>query len=610
MELYSSRKVMIIGMMILVVVVFLARLLHLQVFDETYKQFAERNVLQKQIVPPYRGLIYDRDGELVVGNKTLYDFMVVPSRVRDIDTSFVLNILDIHEEEFERRMRNAKDFSRFHPSVFMGQLDQKEASFIKERSFALRGFNVQPRYARSYEYEAGAHVFGYLSEVDREQLEGDDTYYRMGDYLGRSGLEKFYEEELRGEKGTRHVLVDVMNRQQGSYLGGDLDDPAKPGKNLISTLDIELQAYGEELMEGKIGGAVALDPNNGDVLALVSSPTYEPSKLVGRERSQEFSRLLSDTTNPLYNRTIAARYPPGSIIKPLQAILGKEEGVITDRENYRCRGEYRLRGGFSMGCHNHPNPVNLHSSIQYSCNAYYAQLFRRMIDKPDFSSPAEGFVNWRNHVANFNLIDRTGINLENENKGILPNKSYYDFMYGEGRWGSTTILSLAIGQAEISNTPIQMAQKTAAIANQGTYYQPRLVREVVGRDSSFTVETEKYSTGVDSSSFEGIAEAMQDVIDDGTAWRARIPDIDWGGKTGTSQNPHGENHSLFVGMAPTDDPEIVVAVVVENAGYGGAWAAPISSLLVEKYINGEVERKRTEQRILDKSFIDPEDEEI
>lgn len=597
------------SIVILVFITFIARLIYLQVFDETYKQFAERNVLQEQIVPPYRGLIYDRNENLVVGNQTLYDLMVVPSRVRNLDTSLVLETLDITRESFERRMQRAVSFSRFHPSVFMSQLDQEEAALIKESLFILRGFQVQPRYARNYEHIAGAHVFGYLSEAGREQIDSDNSYYRMGDYMGVSGMEQSFENELRGEKGLKHILVDVMNREQGSYLDGRLDEPAKPGRNLVSSLDIELQEYGERLMEGKTGSIVALDPNNGDVLALVSSPTFDPSEFVGRQRSTNFTRLLADTTDPLFNRAIAARYPPGSVMKPLYSVLGLEEDVMPAHENYYCQGAYTIRG-LRIGCRDHYNPVNLHRSIQHSCNAYYCVLFRRIIDSDQYSSAAEGFTQWRSYLDSFNLIEPSGINLPNEHGGIIPDRSYFDFLYGQGRWGSTTILSLAIGQAEISVTPLQLAVKTSAIVNQGHFFKPRLVREVRGEDTSYTIEPERNDTGLDSSSFEGILPAMQDVIDNGTAWRARIPDIEWGGKTGTSQNPHGENHSMFIGVAPIDDPEIVIATVVENAGYGGAWAAPITSLMVEKFINKEISRHHTERRILDQNFIIPDEEDI
>lgn len=610
MKFYESRKFVFLGIVAVISVVFVMRLFYLQVMDEAYKQFAEENILQKKIIYPSRGLIYGRNEKLLVGNEPVYDLMVTPSNVKNIDTAEFSRLLGIDEESFKKRMQKARNYSYYRPSIFLKQISLERYGRLQERSFEFRGFYFRPRTIRTYPEKTASHVVGYLGEVSQRDLNKADNNYQMGDYKGMSGLEKSYEEQLRGEKGVRHVLVDVLNREQGSYLDGALDKPAKSGNGLVTTLDVELQQYGEKLLKNKVGSMVAIQPQTGEVLAMVSSPTYDPNQLVGRKRADNFQKLMNDPYKPLFNRTITATYPPGSTFKPLMALLGLNEGVITPHWSINCPGGYFIRG-LRVGCHKHKSPVDLNYSIEASCNTYYCHVFRRVLDQDQYTSIQPGYRNWRQNVAQFGFGKKLGIDLPNEKGGSLPHAEYFNGLYGERGWGSSTIISMGIGQGEISSTTLQMANFTAAIANRGHYYTPHLVKNIVTKnDTTQPNNYERYELNIDSAHFDPVIEGMHDVVEQGTAkWYGKVPGIEICGKTGTAQNPHGDDHSLFVAFAPKDDPQIAVGAIIENSGYGSVWAAPSNTLMIEKYLTDTIKRKRIERRILEADFIHKEDAE-
>jgi len=611
MKVFESRKYVFLGIIVIVSLSFVARLFYLQVIDKDYQQFAKQNILQKRILYPPRGLIYDRNGELLVSNQTVYDLMVTPSKIKSFDTSALCNLLDLERETFEQKLQEARNYSYYKPSVFLKQVSVETFGNLQERLWEFRGFFPRPRTTRKYPNSIGAHMIGYLGEVSQEDISQSD-YYMMGDLKGISGLEKEYNRALRGQKGIRNVLVDVMNRNKGSYLGGDLDQPSQPGKNLITTLDAELQAYGEKLMKDKVGSVVAIEPETGEILAMVSSPTYDPNLLVGRKRANNYPELVQDPLKPLFNRAVTASYPLGSTIKPLQALIALDEGVVTLNETYTCRNGYHTQG-ISIRCHQHENPVDLPYSIETSCNAYYCNVFRKVVDQDTFESTAAGYSNWKKHVEKFGLGKELGIDLPTEKVGSLPTTNYYNEIYGKGRWKSPTVLSLAIGQGEIGATCLQMANYTASIANKGYYVTPHLVSSIRS-DTTNYLQYSKQQTGIDSSHFNPIIEAMYQVVESGTGrYYGKVEDLKISGKTGTAQNPHGEDHSLFIAFAPKDDPEIAVAAIIENAGYGSTWAAPTNTLMIEKYLTdtiGSSKRKWIEQRVLDTSFIAKKDSTV
>lgn len=609
MKIYDSRKYIFIGIAVVIAGIFIARLSYLQLVADDYKQFAEENFLQKKIIYPSRGLIYDRNGDILVANETVYDLMVNPSQVQDMDTTRFCDILNISEESFKKRLTQAKRYSYYRPSVFIKQLSQATYGKFQERIYDFRGFYGRPRTARKYPEKVAPHLVGYLGEVTKEELASGEDFYKMGDYKGISGLEKSYEEILRGEKGVRHVLVDALNRNQGSYLSGELDIPSESGKDLITTLETDLQKYGETLMQNKIGSLVAIEPQTGEILAMVSSPTYNPNKLVGRERADNFQNLATDPNKPLFNRTITASYPPGSTFKPLMAVLGLSDGVLSESTTISCdNGTYI--SGLRIGCHEHTSPADLHYSIVTSCNSYYVHTFNRFINQDTFETVQDGFNNWYKKVSRFGFGKQLGIDLPNEKKGELPTASYYNEVYGEGRWGASTIISLGIGQGEIGATTLQLANYATVLANRGYYYTPHLGKIIKGSDTAYQKNYERHNLKTDSAHFEPVVDAMYDVVEEGTGrYYGQIEGIKVCGKTGTAQNPHGEDHSLFIAFAPKDDPEIAVGAIIENAGYGSTWAAPANTLMIEKYLKDTVERKQVEQRILDANFIEKEEAE-
>ncbi len=603
---YFNRKFIVIAIFMATGLIFIVRLFFLQVVDPSYKLSASKNILRYITDYPARGLIYDRNGKLLVYNEPFYDLMVIPGQVRDIDTTEFCSLLGITRDFFNDRMDQAGEFSMYRGSVFMRQIQKKSYAYIQEQLHKFPGFYVQPRTLRNYVHPSAAHTFGYVGEVGPGIIK-NDPYYRAGDYVGISGIEKYYEESLRGEKGVRIKVVDVLSREIGSYQGGRFDTASVAGKNLHTTLDIDLQLYGEQLMQNKVGSIVAIEPSTGEILTLVSSPSYNPNLLVGRARTQNYRKLQRDTLKPIFNRALMAQYPPGSVFKVVNTLIGLQEGVVQPETRYSCPGFYHSRG-ITVRCRNHPSPLDLTGSIKYSCNTYSTILFRNTIDQARFENIQESFTNWRNYLESFGLGSIFNNDLPYALSGLVATSDYYDRIYGANRWRSSTILSLGIGQGEIGTTPLHLANIAATIANRGYYITPHVVKAIGSPENKNTKFNEKINVDIDKEHIEVMVEAMFQVVEEGTGRFSRIEGVEMAGKTGTVQNPHGENHSVFIAFAPKDDPQIAISVIIENSGYGATWAAPLASLMIEKYINGEVNRRWFEQRILEANFINPENQ--
>ena len=591
MVIYQSRMRIVITFIAVVCVIFGVRLFYLQIIAKKYKKFAENNALQRRIIYPPRGLIYDRNGKLLVANEVVYDLMVIPNQVKMIDTNELCKLLQITREDFIISMVEAKNYSPNRPSVLLKNLSIANYGTLQEKLFEFRGFYVQPRTIRKYPYNILAHVLGYIGEVSENQITKSDGYYHKGDYIGVSGLEEYYENELRGVNGVRYILVDAFNNEQGTYADGELDKESSSGANLMTSIDMDLQAYAELLLTNKKGSIVALIPKTGEILVMANSPTYNPVTMTGRDRSQNYARLMMDPDKPLFNRAVSAMYPPGSTFKTIMASIGLQEGVLHDYTAYPCAGGYYI-GNLRIGCHIHPSPLDLHNSIVLSCNAYYCYAFRAIIDQKKFNTTIEGYNNWRNMVGMFGVGKKLGVDLGSESPGILPTYKRYDKIYGKGRWHSSNILSLAIGQAEICLTPLQLANVAAIIANQGYYYQPHLVKSIIKNGENITVPYKKNNVGISPEYLQMIASAMYDVVRAGTGTSAYVDSLFICGKTGTAQNPHGKDHSIFIAYAPRDNPRIAIAVIIENAGFGATWAAPVSSLIIQKYLCDSIPANR------------------
>lgn len=601
MDSFANRRHIIRFVIILVGLIFIIRLFILQVVDSTYKLTASNNVLRYVTQFPARGLIYDRNGKLLVYNEASYDLMVIPRQLKAFDTTEFCQILSIDTNYVVESIERAKKYSVYNSSIFLKQISSKTYANLQEKLYKFPGFFVQARTIRKYTSINAAHILGYVGEVNEKIIESDD-YYNSGDYIGISGIEKSYEKKLRGEKGVNVYLVDVHNRIKGPYANNKLDKNANVGSNIISTIDADLQEYGEKLMKNKIGSIVAIEPSTGEVLALVSAPGYNPELLVGRKRTKNYVSLMSDTLKPLFNRALMAQYPPGSTFKLINALIGLQEKVLFTNTEYECAGAYYSRN-FRLGCHHHKSPLDLRESIQISCNTYYCNVFRNILDNKKYPSIRESFDNWRNYLLSFGFGNYLGSDFNNELKGLVPTKGTYDRIYGERGWNSLTLVSMAIGQGELGITPLQMANMTAAIANRGYYYTPRIVKEIEG---DFDIEqkfSEKHLTKIDSIYFERVIEGMEMAVNGepgsgSTARSAQIPGITVCGKTGTAQNPHGEDHSIFIAFAPKDNPKIAIAVYIENGGFGSTWAAPTAKLMMEKYLNDSISVPWWEQHVL------------
>lgn len=603
----ENRKIIVIGFFALTALLFLGRLFYIQVLDDSYASSADNQALRFVTQYPARGIIYDRHGEILVQNQAAFDLMVVPRQVDGIDTAAFCELLEISKEDFDERLNKAKSYSYYRASTFQKQLTADEYARIAEQLYRFGGFYGQKRSLRIYPDSAAAHVLGYVGEVSARDLEMDSVY-QSGDFIGVSGLERQYEKVLRGERGREVLMVDVHNTVQGHYRDGSLDIPARAGSNLITGIDLELQRYGERLMQQKKGSIVAIEPATGDVLCLVSSPTYDPNLLVGIKRAMNYQLLAqNDSLDPLFNRALMAKYPPGSIFKLVQSLIALDEGVITEHTAITCNKAL-------LGCHNHTSARNLREAIQMSCNPYFHQVFKRLINRGKsnsyFEDSAIGLEAWEKRVRKFGLGERLALDLSNLKSGSVPGVGLYDRIYGKRRWAFSTIYSLSIGQGELEVVPIQMANLAAIFANRGYYVEPHIVKQFDGELDSMISHATR-NTEIDRDLFEPIIDAMQWVVDKpgGTARRARIDSMAVCGKTGTAENPHGEDHSVFIAFAPRENPKIAIAVYVENAGFGGTWAAPIASLMMEKFIRGSISDSLKEDRVLQANLLNVEPDE-
>ncbi|MFW6370181.1 MAG: penicillin-binding protein 2 [Bacteroidota bacterium] len=597
MEQFSVRKYTIAGIVIMIALVFILKLFYLQVIDESYRLPAENNSRRVVTLLPARGLFFDRDGELLVYNQAAYDLVIAPYQLQEFDTAELCTILNI-DREFLVNGIERSFMPRYRREPFIKQVSAETYAELQEKLYRFPGFYVQPRTLRKYSSDIAAHLIGYVGEVDDKIIEEND-YYSMGDYIGISGIEKTYEEYLRGEKGREIYNVDVHGRVQGVYEGGRYNEPAVVGKNLTLTIDADLQTYGEKLMEDFRGSIVAIEPQTGEILAMVTAPNYDPSLLVGRERTKNYRKLQSDTLKPIFNRALMAQYPPGSTFKMINALIGLQENVVNPKATYYVDGAYYARG-VTVKDHVY-GYVDMVSGIQKSSNAYFCHIFRNIIEDRDYPSVPMAFNNWRDHLLSFGFGRPLGSDFPNELSGYVPNTSYYDRYYGEGRWKALTIISLAIGQGELGITPLQLANMTAALANKGYYYTPHVVKKIEGIDTLSRKFTTPHFTTIDSSHFPVVLDGMEMAVNGGegsTSRIAKINDIVVCGKTGTAENPHGEDHSVFSAFAPRENPQIAIAVYVEHGKWGSTYAAPIASLMIEKYLTDTVSRKWVENLML------------
>ncbi len=611
MDLYKNRSRVIQIIMAVVLLLFLIRLFYLQIIDDTYSELASKNAIRRVSNYPNRGLITDRNDEIVVFNDAVYDLYVVPARVKEMDTLKFCQLLKIDIAFFREQLQKAKNHSRYRPSPFVKQISAKDFGLFQEHLYEFPGFYEELRTIRRYPFKSAAHTLGYIGEVSPYEIE-KNPYYQSGDYIGISGLEATYENFLRGKRGVRYMLVDNLNREKGRFKNGELDTPAIAGKNLQITLDILLQNYGEQLMQNKKGSVVCIEPETGEILAMISSPVYDPNLLTGRERGKNYLALKSDTLDPLYNRPIMGLYPPGSTFKTLVGLIALQENVIKENSGYNCRLGYSI-GSVFVKCRPHPPASNLSIALQHSCNAYFCNAFKETVDNPRYKNEDASLAKWNEYLYSFGLGNKTGIDVPNEKNGFIPTPEYYKKIYKGWRWRSSTIISLGIGQGEVTVTPLQLANATACIANRGWYYIPHIAKKIDDPDFyKGNKYLQKQKTMVDSVFFSSVVEAMYLTVEQGTARASRIPGISMCGKTGTVQNPHGEDHSMFIAFAPKDNPKIVVCAVVENSGGGSKFAAPIASLLIEKYLNDTIAepRKALEQRILEADFINPKPEVV
>lgn len=598
----ENRRYVIIGAVVLLVLIFIARLFYLQVVENDYKAWADSNAFLKKTLYPSRGIIYDRNGKLLVYNQPAYDVMLIMHEVQPFDTLDFCKILSISREQFDKRIADIKNrrlnpgYSSYVPQVFMNHLSAQECGVLQEKLYKFPGFYIQNRTIRQYEYPNAAHVLGNIGEVNRKDIQSDD-YYVQGDNSGRSGVERSYEKELRGVKGVEILLRDVHGRIKGKYDEGNSDVAPVSGKNLTLSIDMDLQAYGEKLMRNKVGSIVMIEPATGEVLCLVSSPNYDPGLLVGRQRGKNHHLLSEDPQKPLIDRAITGFYPPGSTFKPTQGLIFLQEGVITPETMYTCAHGYTYRGG-KPACHGHPSPLSLVPALATSCNSYFCWGLHDMLDsRRRYPSVQEAFEIWKNHLVSMGYGYPLGIDLPGEKRGYIPNSKVYDKVYG-GRWNSSTVISIAIGQGEVSATPLQICNLAATIANRGYFITPHVVKEVQDTPLDTLYTNKRYPT-IDSKYYDIVAEGMRNAVLGGTCWRAAIPGIEVCGKTGTAENPHGKDHSAFIGFAPYKDPKVAICVYVQNGGFGAAFGVPIGKLMMELYLKGEIapEDKVLEEQI-------------
>jgi len=605
-EQLAQRSLYLRVFFILATILLLWKAFSLQVLDRSFQRQAEATVMDKEVLYPSRGLIYDRNGNLLTYNKPVYDIWVVYNLVDpDMDTELFCRLLHMDKKEFKQRLNkdwSSVRYSKRKPFIFLSTVSPEDYARFQEHLYEFPGFQAQRRSVRAHPNSVAAHVLGYIREVSEKDIEKSKGIYQSGDYIGASGLEKYYEQELRGVKGARYLLKDNLGNVIGSYQDGRLDSAAVLGFNIISSLDLDLQTYAEKLMEGKTGAVVAIEPETGEVLALVSKPDYDPNLMtISRGRGHIVKSLSSDPKQPFFNRAIMAEYPPGSVFKTLVGLVALQEDVIDPDAYHHCPGYYSYNN-FTWGCRSHPPVYNLANAIQYSCNSYFFQTFRSIVDKGGFNHPEIGLDTFAAYMHRFGLGMPLGIDLPGEQGGNIPDSRYYNKLYPKerGGWRSPTIISLGIGQGENLLTTLQMANIAAAIGNRGYYYRPHLAKAFVKEGKMTPISVgELHQTGVDTIWFPYVIQGMRDVVTAGTGRRAFLPDIEVAGKTGTVQNPHGPDHATFIAFAPVDKPRIALAVYVEQGGHS-TFAAAIAGLLIEKYLKGEIspQRKYMENYVL------------
>lgn len=601
------KKILLSSIIVLIGITFIGRLSYLQIFSFSPDSAVEDTAIKRVYDYPERGYIYDRNGELLVANQPAYDVMVIPRDVKPLDTLEFCQLLDIDKEKFIKELKKATIYSPRLPSVLVPQLSKEDYARLQEKMRRYQGFYIQKRSLRYYDTKSGANVLGYISEVNEGDLK-KNKYYEQGELKGRTGVEKHYEELLRGTKGVKYIQKDRFNRVIGTYKDGSLDTVPQQGKELNLTLDKVLQEYGEKLMHGKRGGIVAIEPGSGEILAMISGPSYNPSLLVGRKRSRNYTRLYYDSiAKPLFDRSISAEGSPGSPFKTINALVALQEGAITPETSIRCFNGFYV-GKSKKGCHCGGGIRSLNNGIYKSCNAYFAGTFRKIYEK--FDTTDEAMDVWEGHVKSFGLGQYLGSDIYTGRRGRIPGKEFYDKWYGDNRWSSSYIISNAIGQGEVAATPLQLANMTAAIANRGHFYTPHLLKKIDGVniiDENFTVAK---NTTIDKKHFEAVIQGMADVYNKGTARWVQVNDLEIAGKTGTVENftkidgkrVQLTDHSVFVAFAPVDNPKIALAVYIENGYYGSRYAGHIASLLIEKYIKGEITRKDLEKKMLEKTL--------
>ena len=605
----EKRKYVISGFIIVIAIIYLIRLFGLQINNDKYKEYADSNAFLKKTIYPSRGIIYDRNGELIVYNQPAYDVMIIPRDVQGFDTLDFCRTLNITKEDLLKRITDMKDrsinpgYSSYTPQRLISHLSIEDYGRLQEKLYRYPGFFIQKRILRQYNHLTAANLLGNIREVNAKDIE-NDSYYQAGDYCGDVGIEKSYEKYLRGKKGVEVLIRDARGRIQGKYENGINDISPISGKDIKLSIDVELQKYAESLMSNKIGAVVAIEPATGEILALVTSPTYDPTLLVGRNRGKNYKELAKDKHKPLFNRALMAAYPPGSTFKPSQGLILLQEKIVTVGTPYPCSKGY-VSGGLKLGCHPHSSPITLKPALETSCNAYFCWGFKALIDKRSkYGSTANAFEVWKKHLVSLGFGYPLGVDLPSESRGFLPNANWYSDRYGKNHWSANTIISVSIGQGEVSATPLQIANLCATIANRGWFITPHIVKEV--KDSVLPEELlkKRYPT-IDKKHYKPIIDGMRMAVMNGTCKKADLDDIEVCGKTGTAQNPHGRDHSAFIGFAPYNNPKIAVCVYVENAGFGAAYGVPIGSLVIEKYLTDTIrpERKGIERQMLTSNTI-------
>ena len=607
-----KSRILIAGVVIAALILVI-KLFNLQIVDKEYKISAENNAYKYAMLYPVRGAIFDRNKELLVGNKNSYDLLVTPMEVSEFDTVSLCRIFDLDKDEVVEKFAQYKKDRRkigFQSLTFLKHISAEQYGVYAEQAYRFPGFSIVSKTSREYMLNAGANLWGYVTEVSPEFLK-EHPEYKMGDYVGATGLEKAYEEHLRGEKGYNIYLRDVHNKVRSSFANGAYDKKAVAGENLITTIDAHLQQYGETLMQNKVGSAIAIEPSTGEILAIVSSPGIDIDKLANIGRY--YKEIVNDPYKPMFNRAVMSAYPPGSVFKLVNGLIALQDGVIVPETRFPCSMGYHYAAGKKLGCHAHPSPLDFRSAIMMSCNAYFCYAFKAILENRQYGrNISNSFNHWRTMVESFGFGHKLGSDIPAELGGNLPKTSTYDKIHGKNRWNATSIISLSIGQGEIGTTPLHLANLAAIMANRGYFYTPHLIKYAQALNDSITIDERRFAqrhyTLVDTTWFPVAVDGMYRAVNSppgagGTARRAAVEGLDICGKTGTAQNPHGKDNSVFICFAPKDNPRIAVAVYLENAGFGGTWAAPLASLMVEKYLKGDVERKDLERDILEANLI-------